>query len=69
MLIDEKGQTLVTLMEVQENAWTWQEYHKDLNLSPHAGQTINLRFNVHNDGVGGHRSFMYVDDVTLRVCQ
>lgn len=38
------------------------------DLSSLAGQTFDIYFNVFNDGFGG-RSAMFLDDVTLTVCQ
>lgn len=49
---------LWTLSDVQQ----WQGY--SFNLSEYAGETINVHFEVHNDGAGG-RTGMYVDDVSL----
>ncbi|MDX1687794.1 MAG: hypothetical protein R3248_07405 [Candidatus Promineifilaceae bacterium] len=53
---------LETLLWTLSDAQQWQGYSFD--LSAYAGETINVHFEVHNDGAGG-RTGMYVDDVSL----
>jgi hypothetical protein len=35
---------------------------------PYKGQTIILYFNVYNAGIGGLKTAMYLDDVSVQVC-
>ena len=51
-----------TLLWTLSNAQAWQRYSFD--LTPYAGQTIELRFGVLNDGLGGQTA-MYVDNASL----
>lgn len=48
------------------NNQTWTHYTFD--LMPYKGQTINVYFNVYNNGVGNIKTAMYLDDVSVRVC-
>ena len=48
---------------LDDPAWTAAQY----DLLAYAGQTLNLRFSVKNDGTGGATG-MYIDDVSLQVC-
>lgn len=47
-----------------DGQWT----HASYDLSEYLGRTIYLYFNVTNDGDGA-RTWMYLDDVSLQVCQ
>jgi hypothetical protein len=64
-LADAYGRPLVPILHVHSNAQEWQSYSFD--LSPYAGQTVQLMFNVSNDGLGGVTT-VYLDDVSLEVC-
>jgi len=57
---------LAKVMRVNSNAQAWTKVTYDLGA--YRGQTILLYFNVYNDGWGGERSWMYVDEVTVEVC-
>lgn len=50
----------------QPNSGIYQEVRLDLNSQ--IGRYFDLAFSVYNDGAGG-RSAMFIDDVTLTVCQ
>ncbi|MSP13623.1 MAG: hypothetical protein EXR62_11795 [Chloroflexi bacterium] len=64
---DSNGNLLQTLWHVNDNSRTWKQ-SPAYDLSPYAGQTIRIYFNVHNDGHGGLRTFLYLDDVSLSTC-
>lgn len=49
-----------------ENDGVWKQITYD--LSPYRGQTVVLFFNVINDG-NAKRTWMFVDDVSVRVCE
>ena len=51
-----------TLLWILSNAQAWQRTSFD--LTPFAGQTVELRFGVINDGQGGQTA-MYVDNASL----
>jgi len=55
---------LERLLWTLSDAQQWQVHSFD--LSAYAGETINVHFEVYNDGAGG-RTGMYVDDVSLTV--
>ena len=58
------GATLASLLKLNSNARAWAQVNFD--LSPYAGQTIVLWFNVHQDGaVPPDDTSMYVDDVEI----
>ena len=48
------------------NIQTWTHYTFD--LMPYKGQTINVYFNVYNDGWGSLKTAMYLDDVSVQLC-
>jgi len=56
------GKKLAQVMKVAANAQSWTQV--TFNLSAYRGQTIELWFNVHQDGYGD-LTYMYVDDVSL----
>ncbi|MCX6028514.1 MAG: hypothetical protein NT169_04315 [Chloroflexi bacterium] len=60
------GSRLRTLWFELSNNPTWRAFEAD--LSPYVGQTVQLIFNVYNDGLNG-RAAMFLDDVSLVVCQ
>ena len=53
------------LVYERSNAQAWLPAQFDLR--PYAGQTINVRFSVSNDGQHGATG-LYVDDVVVQVC-
>jgi len=63
LVMEEGGEFEVERLTSDARSW---QYH-EMDLSPYAGETINLFFSVYNDGNGG-RAAMYVDDVSLRAC-
>src|SRR5437588_1581207 len=56
------GTVLATLIHTADNSQTWLS--KSFDLSAFIGQTVRLRFLVHQDGFGDDTA-MYVDDVCL----
>ena len=56
------GTTLAQVFKVCSNAHAWT--HVTFNLSPYAGQTVQLYFNDHQDGYGD-LTYMYLDDVAV----
>ncbi len=67
LVLDGHGQPLTVLLRgtTNDSGWTRHEY----DLTAWRGQTITLYFNVLNNGTGGKRSWMYLDDVSLDVCR
>jgi hypothetical protein len=61
------GQSWAYVLATNSNAGVWIE--KTYDLMPWKGQTIWVHFEVRNDGGGYHRSWMYVDDVTVDICR
>ena len=56
------GQTLASVFKSNSNSQTWTQVTFD--MTPYAGQTVVLYFNVHQDG-DGTPTWMYLDDVSL----
>lgn len=51
------------------NTQAWTKLRLNLlDLLPLRGQTVHLYFNVINYGINGRRTWMYLDDVSLQVC-
>jgi len=62
------GQTLASIFKSNSNSQTWTQ--ATFNLTPFAGQSIVLLFNVHQDGSSPpDDTWMYVDDVTVAFSQ
>ena len=59
------GTTLATVMKVASNAKAWTNV--TYNLTPYAGQTIQVYFDVHGDGYSSDYVYMYLDDVSVTV--
>ena len=59
---DTNGNELAQVFKVASNAQTWTQVNFD--LTPYAGQTIQLYFNVHEAG-NGNPTYMYLDDVAI----
>lgn len=57
---------LATLMRERSNDGVWTKYTYD--ITTFAGQDIVVYFNVINNGWGGRRTWMYVDDVEVESC-
>jgi hypothetical protein len=58
------GQTLASVFKSNSNSQTWTQVNVD--LTPYAGQSVVLWFNVHQDGsVPADDSSMYLDDVSV----
>jgi hypothetical protein len=58
------GQTLASIFKTNSNAQTWTQ--ASFNLTPYAGQSVVLWFNVHQDGSSPpDDTWMYTDDVTV----
>jgi len=66
LILDPSYRVLEVVMRTCSNAQTWQYFYHD--LSAYRGQHIVLYFNVYNDGVGGLRTWMYLDDVSMEAC-
>jgi hypothetical protein len=56
---------LATVMNITSNSGVWT--HQTFDLTPFAGRTIWVYFNVYNDGWGYGRTWMYVDDASVMV--
>ncbi|HLI62620.1 MAG TPA: choice-of-anchor D domain-containing protein [Terriglobales bacterium] len=59
---DSSGNLLAQIFKVASNAQNWTQVAYD--LTPYQGQTIQLYFNVHEDGYGDP-TYMYLDDVSI----
>jgi cardiolipin synthase len=57
------GTMLAQVMKVASNAKAWTEV--TYNLTPYAGQTIQIYFNAHGDGYSSDYVYMYLDDVSV----
>jgi hypothetical protein len=58
------GQTLASIFKSNSNTQTWTQV--TFNLTPYAGQSVVLWFNVHQDGSSPpDDTWMYTDDVTV----
>ena len=53
--------------KVCSNSQTWTNHTFD--LATYKGQTIIIYFNVYNNGVGNRKTAVYLDDVSVQVCQ
>jgi len=65
LIRDGSNELLETLLWMRSNTRTWSVF--EFNLSKYAGQVVTLEIGVVNDGLGGVTG-MYVDDVTLALC-
>jgi hypothetical protein len=61
---NEQGDRLERIFRVCDNTWQWTSVSRD--LTPYKGQTIQLWFNVHQDGWYDPTA-MYLDDVKVDV--
>ena len=67
LILDTNLNFLARVMKMNSNSQTWT--HHTFDLMPYQGQTIILYFNVKNDGLDDLKTAMYVDDVSVQVCQ
>jgi len=67
MIFNPVWRRLATVLNVAEDTQQWT--FKSQDLTPYLGSDINLYFNVLNDGVGNLPTYMYVDDVSILVCE
>ena len=65
VLLDSAGAILTKPWVSHNNSQLWNQLSFD--LSPWRGQTVQVYFNVYNDGVGGTAA-MFLDDVVLTAC-
>ena len=65
VLLDSAGAILTKPWVSHNNSQLWNQMSFD--LSPWRGQTVQLYFNVYNDGAGGTAA-MFLDDVSLTAC-
>ena len=56
------GTILATIMHIDDSTQAWT--NKTFDMTPYAGQTVRIRFLVHEDGFGDDTA-MYVDDASL----
>ena len=59
---DTSGNTLASVFKVCSNAQAWTQVTFD--MTPYAGQNVELYFNAHGDGYGD-LTYMYLDDVSV----
>jgi cardiolipin synthase len=59
------GTMLAQVMKVASNAKAWTPV--TYNLTPYAGQTIQVYFNAHGNGYSSDYVYMYLDDVAVNV--
>ncbi len=61
---DGSGNKLAQVLKVASNTQTWT--YSTFDLTPYKGQTVQLYFNVHEDGdTYGYLTSMYLDDVAI----
>jgi PKD repeat protein len=66
IVLNEADQWIRYLLWRRGNEQRWIMYERDMSI--HAGQTIKIQFGSVNDGFGGLTA-MYVDDVSLELCE
>jgi hypothetical protein len=65
-ITDSSGNILLTIFHQCANGQTW--INQTVDMTPYAGQTVRIKFLVHQDGFSaGDVTGMYVDDVQLTV--
>ncbi|MEI7603788.1 MAG: choice-of-anchor J domain-containing protein [bacterium] len=67
IITDTNDQVLATVMHVLESDQTWKNV-VNYNLSTWAGQTIRIKFLVHQYGSGWSNTAMYVDNIIVEGC-
>ena len=61
---DSGGNMLAQVLKVASNTQTWT--YSTFDLTPYKGQTVQLYFNVHEDGDSyGYLTYMYLDDIAI----
>jgi hypothetical protein len=65
LILNQYGYIIETLVWQLKNNQSWD--YQEFDLLQYKGQTIRLQFGTYNDGYDGI-SAMYLDDVTLDVC-
>jgi hypothetical protein len=65
LILNQYGYIVETLVWQLKNNQSWD--YQEFDLLEYKGQTIRLQFGTYNNGYGGI-SAMYLDDVTLDVC-
>ena len=63
-ITDSNGNILQTIFHLQDQSRTW--LIETVDMTPYAGQTVRIKFLVHQDGFGDITE-MFVDDVQLSV--
>jgi hypothetical protein len=53
--------------QICSDSQTWT--HRTFDLTAYRGQTIIVYFNVKNDGLDNLKTAMYLDDVSVQICQ
>ena len=66
LILDPSLRVLEVVMRESSDAGSWRYWSYD--LSAYRGQHIIVYFNVYNDGEGGLRTWMYLDDVSVEAC-
>ncbi len=68
MLLADDYSYLATVMKVLENSGDWQQ--RSFDLTPYRGRSIVIYWEVFNDDLlAGPRTWMFLDDVSVRVCR
>ena len=68
MLLADDYSYLATVMKVLENSGDWQR--RSFDLTPYRGRSIVIYWEVFNDDLlAGPRTWMFLDDVSVRVCR
>ena len=62
-ILNSAGTVVATPLKVASNTQVWTQV--TANLASYAGQTITVKFTVHDDGYSGDQTNMYVDDVAI----
>ncbi len=65
LLLAADNRVLAVLWRVHLNEQSWRPVRAD--LTPYAGQTVAIYFNVANDGAGG-RTALFLDDIQVLAC-
>ena len=61
---DTGGNTLAQVLKVASNSQSWT--YNTFDLTPYKGQTVQLYFNVHEDGdIYDYLTYMYLDDIAI----
>ncbi len=61
---DTSGNELAQVFKVDSNSQNWN--YVTFDLTPYKGQTVQLYFNVHEDGDSyGYFTYMYLDDIAI----